>query len=111
MARFSRKHLQRPKVYLAIKIIYSMVNCVVLKCPECGKERPYPTERARIEEGIPRIRLEQGITLHYKLFHPNLEPPMDIIIQNQKIIDVDKDLVDKVENAENWRKWDYYNLL
>jgi len=88
-----------------------MVNCVVLKCPECGKERPYPTKRTRIEEGIPLIRLKEGVTMHYVQSHPNLEPPIDRIVQSQKVMDVDEDLVDKIENTEKWKKWDYYNLF
>lgn len=85
-----------------------MVNCVVLKCPECGKERPYPTERTHIETGIPLIRLKEGIIMHYTQSHPNLEPPMDKIIQNQKVIDVGEDIVDRVEKM---KRWDYYNLF
>ena len=88
-----------------------MVNCVVLKCPECGKERPYPTKKIKIESGPPLIRLKYGIIMHYMQSHQNLEPPIDKIIQSQKAIEVDKDLIDKIEDKENWRKWDYYNLI
>ena len=79
-----------------------MVNCIVLTCPECGKKRPYPTKRTKIDSGIPRIRLEYGIIGHYEKAH-HFTPTKSMIEQiicNQKAIDVDPALINKIEKSE-----------
>ncbi len=91
-----------------------MVNCIVLKCPECGKERPYPTKRTKIDGRIPKIRLEYGIIGHYNKAHPNstlTDSTIEQIIRSQKAIDVDPALANRIEKSENWVKWGHYNLF
>ncbi|MEA2054841.1 MAG: hypothetical protein U9O96_07055 [Candidatus Thermoplasmatota archaeon] len=86
----------------------------MLKCPECGKERPYRTKRTKIDNGIPKIRLAYGIRGHYDKAHPNsvlTDSTIEQIICSQKAVDVDPALINGIEKSENWIKWSYYNLF
>jgi len=89
-----------------------MVNCIVLKCPECGKERPYRTKRTKIESGGTKIKLAYGIIKHYEKAHHSIptDSAIEQVIHSQKSIDVDLALVNRIEKPENWSKWGYYNL-
>ena len=79
-----------------------MVKCFVLKCKECGRERPYPAPKGI--SMMVKLRLEMGLKEHYVYMHPHKEPPnlrdVDIIE-----LDVDDKLVKDIEGRKREAKW------
>jgi len=82
-----------------------MVKCVVLKCPTCGKERPYPGD-PRAEAPLAAVRLKQGFFMHHVLAHdeePSAELIEEVLRNARKEMEVNDKLIKK-------KKWDYYGL-
>lgn len=46
-----------------------MVQCLVIRCPLCGKENPVPAERASEDVFADRV------ASHLHMHHPELSPP------------------------------------
>ncbi len=82
-----------------------MVKCVVLKCPICGKERPYFGD-PRAEAPLTSVRLKQGFFMHHVLAHgeePSAELIEEVFGNARKELEVNDELIKK-------KKWDYYGL-
>ena len=93
------------------------VWCVVLECPKCGKQRPFPIsepiKRVKDIEGTGvKARLMLSFAVHY-VYCGNKSPSDELIeevIRRAKLIRVPENIVKEVENRNREAKWDYYGL-
>jgi len=94
------------------------VWCVVLECPQCGKQRPYPVpKRVRSVEDLEkspilRLRLATGFGEHY-VYCGGGAPPDEVVeevIRRAKLMQVPEHVVAEVERRDKKAKWDHYGL-
>jgi len=92
--------------------------CIVLTCPRCGKQRPYPIpESIKSVEDVRRninvrLRLSMGFREHY--VYCGGETPSDELVEEiigkGKLMHVPEHIVSEVEKKSKEAKWDYYGL-
>lgn len=88
-----------------------MVRCVVLKCPLCGQQRPYPVENPDAPLIQMRIK-ELGFGEHGIVAHGDTpeEEFREKVWEDREVMDVDESLVSRVEDKQKKKKWGNYGL-
>jgi len=113
--------LQVLKLIKGVSYIQRMgVWCIVLECPECGKQRPYPiSESIKSVEDIGKrrpsllkIRLLMGFEYHYVYCRGEApsEEMKEEVIKKAKLMYVPRRIISDVETRVKQAKWDYYGL-
>jgi len=96
-----------------------VVWCVVLECPRCGKQRPYPIPESIKRVGdikknpLLKLRLSIGFREHY-VYCGGEAPSNEVaeeVIENAKLMHVSERIVSDVERRDREAKWDYYGLI